>query len=269
MNNLSNEELRKSVRKNYGKIANSGQSGCGCAPSSCCGDEVIPQVQLEDRSLEMGYSQKEVDSIPAESALGLGCGNPTAIASLKEGETVLDLGSGAGIDCFLAANQVGPTGKVIGVDMTAEMISKARENATKNGFANVEFRLSEIEHLPVADNSVDIIISNCVINLSPDKQQVFNDAFRVLKNGGRLTVSDIVATKPIPENLKNDLDLYTGCVSGAALIEDTKNMLLKAGFEEVVIEPQEKSRELIKNWSQRKDISDYIVSAAITAKKLR
>ncbi|SPQ01983.1 Arsenite S-adenosylmethyltransferase (fragment) [Candidatus Sulfobium mesophilum] len=199
--------------------------------------------------------------------MGLGCGNPQAIASLKPGEIVLDLGSGGGFDCFLAARAVGETGKVIGVDMTPEMVSKARENAARAGFMNVEFRLGEIEHLPVADKSVDVIISNCVINLSPEKQKVFDDAFRVLKSGGRLAVSDIVATAELPEEVKNDLALHAGCMAGASLISDVEAMLRESGFRDIRIQPKDESREFIRTWAPGRNVEDYIVSATIVAMK--
>jgi ubiquinone/menaquinone biosynthesis C-methylase UbiE len=199
--------------------------------------------------------------------MGLGCGNPQAIASLKPGEIVLDLGSGSGFDCFLAAKAVGETGKVIGVDMTPEMVSKARENAAKAGFKNIEFRLGEIEHLPVADNSVDVIISNCVINLSPEKHKVFDDAFRVLKAGGRLAVSDIVATAELPEEVKDDLALHAGCMAGASLISDVEAMLRKSGFLDIRIQPKDESREFIRTWAPGRHIEDYVVSATIEAMK--
>jgi ubiquinone/menaquinone biosynthesis C-methylase UbiE len=199
--------------------------------------------------------------------MGLGCGNPQAIASLKTGETVLDLGSGGGFDCFLAARAVGETGRVIGVDMTPEMVSKARANAAKTEFRNAEFRLGEIEHLPVADNSVDVIISNCVINLSPDKQKVFEDAFRVLKPGGRLAVSDVVATAELPEEVKNDLVLHCGCMAGASLISDVEAMLKESGFRDIRIQSKDESREFIQTWAPGRNIEEYVVSATIEAKK--
>ncbi len=199
--------------------------------------------------------------------MGLGCGNPQAIASLQRGETVLDLGSGGGFDCFLAARAVGETGKVIGVDMTPEMVSKARENAMKAGYKNVEFRLGEIEHLPVADKSIDVILSNCVINLSPEKHKVFDDAFRVLKSGGRLAVSDVVATAELPEEVKNDLALHAGCIAGASLISDVEAMLQNSGFRDIRIKPKDESREFIRTWAPGRNIEDYVVSATIEAKK--
>jgi SAM-dependent methyltransferase len=203
--------------------------------------------------------------VPEGANLGLGCGNPQAIAGLKPGETVLDLGSGGGFDCFLAAEQVGPTGKVIGVDMTGEMIERARENAKKAATANVEFRLGEIEHLPVADAAVDVILSNCVVNLSPDKPAVFRDAFRVLKRGGRLAISDIVATAPLPEDVRSNLELHVGCMAGAATIDELRSMLTEAGFAEIRITPQEESRALLREWLPDSHLEDYVVSATIEA----
>jgi ubiquinone/menaquinone biosynthesis C-methylase UbiE len=199
--------------------------------------------------------------------MGLGCGNPQAIAALQPGETVLDLGSGGGFDCFLAARQVGETGWVIGVDMTPEMIRKARANAKKGGFTNVEFRLGEIEHLPVADRSVDVIISNCVINLSPDKSAVFQEAFRVLKPGGRLAIADIVATAALPEDIRNDLALRAGCVGGAASMDEIETFLREAGFRQIRVQPKDASRELIREWAPGRRVEDYVISATIEAVK--
>jgi len=199
--------------------------------------------------------------------MGLGCGNPQAIAALEPGETVLDLGSGGGFDCFLAVRQVGETGRVIGVDMTPEMIRKARANAAKSGFQNVEFRLGEIEHLPVADRSVDVILSNCVINLSPDKAAVFQEAFRVLKPGGRLAIADIVATAALPEDIRNDLALRVGCVGGAAAVDEIETFLREAGFREIRIQPKDESRELIREWAPGRQVEDYVISATIEAVK--
>ena len=199
--------------------------------------------------------------------MGLGCGNPQAIAALKPGETVLDLGSGGGFDCFLAARQVGETGRVIGVDMTPEMVRKARANGKKGGFSNVEFRLGEIEHLPVADRSADVIISNCVINLSPDKAAVFQDAFRILKPGGRLAVADIVATASLPDDIRNDLALRAGCVGGAASMDEIETFLREAGFREIRIQPKDQSRELIREWAPGRRVEDYVISATIEAVK--
>jgi len=235
---MEDEEIKKAVRKGYAKVANKGSPCCGPAESSsdarsdssCCG----PAVDQETVSKAIGYSKEELASLPEGADLGLGCGNPVALASIREGDTVLDLGSGAGIDCFLAAKKVGKNGKVIGVDMTPEMIDKARENAKKSDFDNVEFRLGEIESLPVADNSVNLMISNCVINLSPDKKRVFDEAFRVLKPGGSIMVSDIVLLKELPDSLKT-ADLYTGCVAGAMLKDAYIQTIEDAGFEKVEV----------------------------------
>jgi ubiquinone/menaquinone biosynthesis C-methylase UbiE len=199
--------------------------------------------------------------------MGLGCGNPQAIASLQQGETVLDLGSGGGFDCFLASKSVGDTGKVIGVDMTPEMISLARNNAAKGAYKNTEFRLGEIEHLPVADASIDVIISNCVINLSPEKEQVFEEAFRVLKPGGKLAISDVVSSVDLPEEIKNDVLLYAGCVGGASTVEKIESILDKSGFTDIKIEPKHKSKKFIKDWIPGSGIENYILSATIEAVK--
>jgi SAM-dependent methyltransferase len=199
--------------------------------------------------------------------MGLGCGNPQVLAALRPGETVLDLGSGGGFDCFLAARAVGEHGKVIGVDMTADMVSKARANAVQAGLSNVDFRLGEIEHLPVADQSVDVILSNCVINLSPDKAQVFRDAFRVLKPGGRLAITDMVATAPLPDAVRHDVDLLTGCVAGAAVVDDLARMLAAAGFTAIRIQPRDASCAVIREWAPGTKIEDVVVSTTIAAVK--
>src|SRR5215831_19820300 len=251
----SSETIREEVRRRYGATARGESSSCG---DGCCSSTSADIL---------GYSAEE-SAIATEAAnLGLGCGNPLAIASLREGQVVLDLGSGAGFDCFLAARAVGSSGKVIGVDMTDEMLRKARENAQKNGFTNVEFRLGEIESLPVADNSVDVIISNCVINLSPEKQRVFNEAFRVLKPGGRLAVADMVATAALPDDIKADWAAYTGCVSGASQIIEFEHMLEASGFKNINIAPKDSSRSFIREWLPGKHVEDYLVSATIEAVK--
>jgi arsenite methyltransferase len=284
MQTVDKEDIRQAVRERYGKVAISnnlaaitgratsccGQSGstasAKAATASCCGS---PEITSQQLTALMGYSKEDIDSAPEGSNMGLGCGNPVALASLKPGETVVDLGSGGGFDCFLAARQVGSTGKVIGVDMTPDMVSKARMNAEKMGIDTVEFRLGEIEHLPVADNSADIIISNCVINLSPDKQKVYGDAFRVLKPGGRLAISDVVATAPLPDEIQQDLALLSACVGGAATIDDTVKMLEKADFQEIEIVPKSESRKLISEWvpGESRNVGDYVVSADIKAVK--
>ena len=227
---MKEKEIKQKVREGYAKVAKE-NSSCCCGPaSSCCESASATEI-----SKNLGYTDKEMSSIPDGANLGLGCGNPTAMASLKKGETVLDLGGGAGFDCFLAANRVGETGKIIGVDMTPEMIEKARANAEKNKYKNVEFRLGEIEKLPVADSSIDVIISNCVINLSPDKETVFKEAFRVLKTGGRMLVSDIVLLKELPKQVKDSADAYVACVSGAILKDEYLNLMKDAGFAEVKV----------------------------------
>jgi len=265
MKDLTDDEVRQAVRKTYGDIAKSGSAGYRGGAPSCCGQPQTPSVP--DASAKMGYSSDDVTAVPEGANMGLGCGNPQAIASLQPGETVLDLGSGGGFDCFLAAKAVGPEGRVIGVDMTPDMISKARENAAKSQDRNVEFRLGEIEHLPVADGSVDVVISNCVINLSPEKPGVYKEIFRVLKSGGRVAVSDIVATAPLPDDLRQDLELYAGCVAGASQIDEIESMLEQAGFTEIRVTPVDASRELIREWSQGKPVADFIVSATIEAVK--
>ena len=255
------EAIRDAVRRNYARIAEREGS---CCSSSCCSSASPEPCNVSSR---VGYSAAELAAAPAESNMGLGCGNPQAIAALKPGETVLDLGSGAGFDTFLAARAVGPTGRVIGVDMTPEMVSKARKNKTSGGYENGEFRIGEIESLPVADATVDVIISNCVINLSPDKSRVFREALRVLKPGGRLAVSDIVALAPIPEELRKDWELYTGCVTGASLVDDLKAMLKAAGFANIRIVRKGESREIINGWFPGRKAEDYVASASIEAVK--
>ena len=258
----SGEQVREVVRDRYAELAKGGSSCCGEVSSCSCspGD-------VNDTSARLGYSDEELAAVPEGANLGLGCGNPQAIAALRPGEVVLDLGSGAGFDVFLAARQVGPEGRAIGVDMTPEMLSKARTNAERAGVSNVEFRLGEIEHLPVADSSVDVIISNCVINLSPDKPAVFRDAFRVLRPGGRLAVSDVVATAPLPQSWQDDMRLLSGCISGAAQVADLESMLSEAGFVDVDIRPVSDSREFIREWQPETKMEDYVLSAAIRAVK--
>jgi ubiquinone/menaquinone biosynthesis C-methylase UbiE len=223
----------------------------------------------QDISKALGYTDEELQSVPEGANLGLGCGNPVAFAAIKEGDTVLDLGSGAGVDCFLAANIVGNKGRVIGVDMTPEMVEKARENAAKAKISNVEFRQGEIERLPVEDGSIDVIISNCVINLSPEKQKAFREAYRVLRPGGRIAVTDIVATAPLPDDVKRDLALHVGCIAGASLISELEAALRTAGFSDVRIMPDEQSRESIRQWAPDRNVHDYVVSASIRAVKPR
>jgi arsenite methyltransferase len=274
---MEKEEIRKTVREGYGKIAKQ-DSSC-CAPAkSCCGSADSAQ----EISRKVGYSEKELKAVPEGANLGLGCGNPIALASLKEGEVVLDLGSGGGFDCFLASNQVGKTGKVVGVDMTAEMLDRARENARKGNYDNVEFRLGEIENLPVGDNQVDVIISNCVINLSPNKKRVFQEAFRVLKPSGRLMVSDIVLLKELPEEIRNSVAAYVGCVAGATSKKDYLEAIQAAGFEETnvlgeatfsidLLANDPTAREVTKNLKlsreKAKDLTDSVVSIKVSAIK--
>jgi arsenite methyltransferase len=248
------EIVREKVRRRYGASA-SGKSACA---DDCC---------TSTSATDLGYSAEDTAAAPEAANLGLGCGNPLAIASLKQGQVVLDLGSGAGFDCFLAAHAVGKSGRVIGVDMTHEMVAKARENARKNGFTNVEFRLGEIEALPVADNSVDVIISNCVINLSPEKQRVFKEALRVLKPGGRLAVADMVAAASLPNEIKSDWAAYTGCMAGASQTTELEQMLRNAGFKDIKIAPKDSSRSFIREWLPGKGIEGYLVSATIEAVK--
>jgi len=255
------EKIRKTVREEYGRVAVESGRGCGCGCGK--GFEASPELM----ALQMGYSDDEVAAAPKGSNMGLGCGNPQGIAALRPGETVIDLGAGGGFDCFLAARQVGDSGRVIGVDMTPEMVTRARENAEKMGMKNVDFRLGEIEHLPVADDTADVIISNCVINLSPDKPGAFREAYRVLRRGGRIAVADVIAKAPLPESLLQNPRAYTGCISGAALADDLRVMLAGAGFVDIRIQPKEESRQLISGWSSGTDFEDYVVSAMIEARK--
>jgi len=264
MTQLANDSIRKAVREQYGKVAESGATGCAPSATACCDDS---GADAKTASLELGYSSTDVVQVPDGANMGLGCGNPRAIASLKLGETVLDLGSGGGFDCFLAVREVGELGNVIGVDMTPEMVSKARANAEKAGYENVEFRLGEIESLPVADGVVDVIISNCVINLSPEKLKVFQESYRALKPGGRLAISDVVATAELPEQLKNDMALFTGCMAGASSIKDIESILIETGFENIVIKPKDESKEFIQKWIPNSNIEDYVISATIEAIK--
>ena len=259
--------LRENVRDMYARVANAAnESDCGGPAASCCGtsdDEAINTLI----STRLGYSQAELDLLPSGADMGLGCGNPKAIAALKTGETVVDLGSGGGVDCFLAAQEVGKSGRAIGIDMTPDMISKARNNASKGSFSNVEFRLGEIENLPIADNSVDVIISNCVINLSPDKAQVFREAHRVLKSGGRLAISDVVSTCEIPDEIRNDAMLIAGCMGNTSLIDELEKDLQEAGFTQINIQSKDESRAFIKDWAPGTGVENYIVSATIEAVK--
>jgi SAM-dependent methyltransferase len=253
------DTVREFVRDRYGAVARQGDESCGCSATGCCGGGASYGEKL-------GYSAEQL-AAGNGADLGLGCGNPLAIASLRPGETVLDLGSGAGFDCLLAAQQLAGTGRVIGVDMTSQMIAKARANAAKWGYTNVEFRLGEIEALPVADATVDLIISNCVLNLSPEKPRVLREAFRVLRPGGRLAIADVIATRPVPETLRDRLEAIGACVGGAALLDDLQAMLAEAGFIRVDVAPRESSRALIRQWTDDATAGDFVVSALITAYK--
>ncbi len=258
---------RQAVRKVYTEVAlANNENGCCGVESGCCGvsDDVAINTLISTR---LGYSAQELAMVPSGADMGLGCGNPKAIAALQPGEVVVDLGSGGGFDCFLAAAEVGEAGHVIGVDMTPDMLSKARDNALRGQYANVEFRLGEIEALPVADQSVDVIISNCVINLSPDKGRVFREAFRILKPGGRLAISDVVATVELPQEMRNDPKLISGCMGNASMIEELEEVMSDAGFADIKIEPKDESREFIRDWAPGLGAEDYVVSATIEAIK--
>ncbi len=267
MNQKNADHHRQQVRDAYSAVATASDSGDCCGEvSSCCGVSDDKQINRLI-STRLGYRESDLESVPKGADMGLGCGNPRAIASLKPGDVVLDLGSGGGFDAFLAAAEVGGSGKVIGVDMTPDMISKSRSNAEKGNFGNVEFRLGEIEHLPVADTSVDVIISNCVINLSPDKAQVFRESYRILKMGGRLAISDVVASTELPEEMRNDPYLHSACVAGALPIDELEALIAAAGFTDVCIRPKDESREFIKDWAPGRGVEDYVVSATIEAVK--
>ncbi len=262
---METTEIKELVRTRYASIA-AGSVADGCAPaaSSCCAPAT---ATVRSKAREMGYTAAELTAVPEGANLGLGCGNPQVFAAMKPGEVVVDLGSGAGFDCLLAGPQVGPTGRVIGVDMTHEMLAKARANAAKVEAANVEFRLGEIEHLPVADHTADVIISNCVVNLAPDKAQVFREAFRVLKPGGRMAISDVVNIAPLPDDLRTDPALLCGCVSGAISAERVESLLRAAGFTDVTITVKPDSREMIASWAPGRGIEKCVASAIIEARK--
>ena len=267
MNHKQADEIRQNVRNSYSEVAEASNSGDCCGEqASCCGvssDAAINTLV----STRLGYSETDLASVPQGADMGLGCGNPRAIASIRPGETVLDLGSGGGFDCFLAATETGDDGHVIGVDMTPEMISKARNNADRGQYSHVEFRLGEIENLPVANDSVDVIISNCVINLSPDKKRVFSEAFRVLREGGRLAISDVVASIELPQAIRDDLQLYSGCMAGASHIDELEQILGDSGFTDIRIVPKDESRDFIKDWAPGRGVEEYVVSATIEAVK--
>ena len=258
------DETRRVVRETYGQIA---AEGGGCCSSSCCHDDEDAETPSVETSARLGYRDTDLASVPHGSNLGLGCGNPHRRADPQEGETVLDLGSGGGLDCFLAARQVGRGGHVIGVDMTAEMVSLARQNLNESNVEHVEFRLGEIEHLPVADACVDVVMSNCVVNLSPDKAAVFAEAMRVLKPGGRLAISDVVATAPLPLSLRRDLHAVASCLGGAATVSEITDMLTGSGFVDVRIDTHERRDERVVGWTASRGLQDDIVSATIEARK--
>ncbi len=254
------KEIKKIVRDGYAKALSQNASCCS-NNSCCCGTD-----QAKEMSKKVGYSDSEMSAVPEGANLGFGCGNPVALASLKEGDVVLDLGSGAGFDAFLAAQRVGKTGRVIGVDMTPEMIAKAKENAEKGQYSNVEFRLGEIEKLPVEDNSINVIISNCVINLSPDKEAVFKDAYRVLRSGGRLMVSDLVLAKKLPKELKDSIEAYVGCLAGAIKKEEYLNLIVMAGFKDVKV-ISESSYPIDAMFDNLKSAEGVVVSIKVLAIK--
>jgi arsenite methyltransferase len=262
---METPDIKTMVRDRYGSIAATDPS-VGLAPApSCCAPTT--RTDAANKARAMGYSDAQLASIPDGANLGLGCGNPQVIAAMRPGETVIDLGSGAGFDCFLAARAVGPAGRVIGVDMTHEMLAKARTNAARIDAGNVEFRLGELEHLPVADNTADVILSNCVINLVPDKEQVFREAFRALKSGGRLAISDVVNIVPLSADLREDAELMCGCVAGAAPVVQIEAGLAAAGFQQIAVTVKPESRELIASWAPGRGVEDFVVSAFIEARK--
>jgi SAM-dependent methyltransferase len=252
---MNTTEVKEIVRDWYGGVASS--------KAGCCG----PTTASQESSRCMGYSEAELASLPEGADLGLGCGNPQALAAMRPGEVVVDLGSGAGIDCFLAAQQVGSAGRVIGVDMTHELLARSRANAERVGATNVDFRLGEIEHLPIADNTADVVISNCVINLAPDKEQVYREAFRVLKPGGRIAIADVVNTAPLPAELASDKTLLCTCLAGAATIRQIEDWLAAASFVDVRVTIKPGSRELVESWAPGRGIGDYAASATIEGRK--
>jgi len=265
MKEKKSEKIRQMVRDRYAQAAGGGACGCHSGPeNSCCGSSANIADSMNH---VMGYSNEDLSGVVEGANLGLGCGNPTAIGNLEQGEIVLDLGSGGGFDCFLAAKKVGDKGRVIGVDMTPEMLAKARRNAEKMGAENVEFRLGEIEHLPVADGSVNVILSNCVINLSPEKQKVFREAYRVLRPGGRLAISDVVATADMPDQLREQAAMITGCIAGAERIDRLEKILAEIGFKDIRIRVKTHSRSLVSSWFPGSGAANYVASADIEACK--
>ena len=253
MSNSKKTDIKNIVRESYGKIADKDNKD-----SECCGDNVSESI---------GYSKEEISNVPEDANMGLGCGNPQTFAEIKEGETVIDLGSGAGFDCFLASKKVGRKGRIIGVDMTPEMISKSRSLARENRYRNVDFRLGEIENLPVADGTADVLISNCVINLSPNKQRVYDEMYRVLKEGGRVAISDVVRIKEMTDDMKEDESLYCGWVTGASSVEEIEIYFNNAGFKSIDIKIYEVSEEYAKKWAHDLQVGEYIMSASIEAIK--
>lgn len=269
---MTADDVRTAVRSDYAKVARGEARAPEKAPAgSCCGGSTgccaVPVSLASVASERLGYSREELESLPEGANLGLGCGNPQAIAELKPGEVVVDLGSGAGIDCFLAAKNVGPTGRVFGVDMTPEMVTSARAFARDHGYTNVEFRLGEIEALPLPDGAADVVISNCVINLSPEKGRVFAEMFRVLKPGGRVAISDVVAIAEIPASVRNSIDMLTGCIAGAATVETVERLLRETGFGRVSVEVKEESRAFVRDWAPGTGIERFVASASISAVK--
>ena len=261
MSGSEKQHIREAIRSRYANLA----TGAGAKGTLAC--RLCQTPSLSGYSQDLGYSKADLKELPSGADMGLGCGNPQRLADLKPGETVLDLGSGAGIDCFLAAGRVGPEGRVIGVDMTPEMIERARENARKAGAANVEFRLGTIERLPVSDNVVDVIISNCVVNLSTDKPAAIAEAFRVLKPGGRLAISDIVALERLPESIRADLQMVSSCIGGAETVERLRDILDRTGFEQVSVAVLPESAAFIRNWLPESGLENRVASAAVTAVK--
>ena len=263
------EETRRIVRERYSTVATSDDACCNDIGTDGSTDDAScsPSPTAETGSEQLGYDDEDIAAVADGADLGLGCGNPQAFAEMSQGETVLDLGAGAGFDCFLAAREVGADGRVIGVDMTPEMVSKARENVVNNDVSNVEFRLGEIAHLPVADEIVDVAISNCVINLAPEKQQVFAETYRVLRPGGRIAISDVVQTAPFPDDVRLSPESLSGCVAGASTVDAVAEMLDHVGFEAIEIQPKAESSEFISDWDADRDLSEYLVSATIEAQR--